>query len=672
LLEIRTLGGLSVLHQGEPVTGFASRKVEALLVYLACIGRPKAREVLAELLWEERTQSRSLSNLRVALSSLRKRAGPYFIITRETVSVNPDAEVWVDIAAMEQHLTGAREPTARRSVDQIEEAVALYQGDFLEGFYVRGSEGFDNWMLLERERIRVVYEQTLQLFLDALLAEERWPDAIEWGERWVSQGQIPEPAYRALMNAYSGLGDRASVSAVYHRCVQALERELGVEPSDQTRETYDRLLRGEQPLVAFPVQAIEPEAPAADSAARLLLRQWRGRGADVVDVASLAVIYASRGDLGLGPDEAGLLIRSALHHGVDVEPWLRRAGSPEAAVQALDGVLERYPRPRVRMQVVEALKGLPGDAAADSLTRVALTDDAPNVRTEAALAAASKGRLHAVTTGLIAELETGNEAAPLSALVALEDEFGLPEDAGPYPRFPVVAALTQRRWQAQRGNIMRQTVRAGLGGALALALFAMGTPLYYALAFPEEFGEIAENLVTLPAWMLSSALMGVVIGGILGMASGFSVGLADALWKGGSRGRWRLLVGSLAGLVHSAYLILFSLIGAFLPSASSSVFIPADIVYGLVQGLIAALVIPPIGSFASFRQQLLRSLSAGLASVLVTVPYVYVVYVGEASSSMFSRLLSAFVLVFGLGMALSSRTRKGVQSSAKSGVSVSQ
>jgi hypothetical protein len=348
-----------------------------------------------------------------------------------------------------------------------------------------------------------------------------------------------------------------------------------------------------------------------------------------------------------------------------VEPWLRRAGSPEAAVQALDGVLERYPRPHVRMQVVEALKGLPGDAAADSLARVALMDDAPNVRTEAALAAASKGRLHAVAMGLIAGLETGNEAAPLSALVALEDEFGLPEGAGPYPRLPVAAALTQRRWQAQRGNVLRQTARAGLGGALALALFAMGTPLYYALAFPEEFDEIAENIVTLPAWMLSSALMGIVVGGILGMASGFAVGLADALWKGGSRGRWRLLVGSLAGLVHSAYLILFSLIGAFLPSASSSVFIPADIVYGLVQGLIAALVIPPLGTFASFRQQFLRAVSAGLASVLVTIPYVYVVYVGEASSSMFSRLLSAFLLMFGLGIALSSRTRKGVQASGE-------
>ena len=48
-LEITTFGGVTILHQGEPVTGLASRKAEALLVYVACAARPRPREVLAEL-----------------------------------------------------------------------------------------------------------------------------------------------------------------------------------------------------------------------------------------------------------------------------------------------------------------------------------------------------------------------------------------------------------------------------------------------------------------------------------------------------------------------------------------------------------------------------------------------------------------------------------------------
>ena len=59
-LEITTLGGLEVRVGGEPVTGFYSRKVDALLVYLACTGRPQPRDVLADLLWDEVTQSRAV------------------------------------------------------------------------------------------------------------------------------------------------------------------------------------------------------------------------------------------------------------------------------------------------------------------------------------------------------------------------------------------------------------------------------------------------------------------------------------------------------------------------------------------------------------------------------------------------------------------------------------
>ncbi len=63
-LTIRTLGGLEIALDGEPVTGFDSRKVQALLVYLACTGRAHPREMLAEMLWEERSTSRSLGYLR--------------------------------------------------------------------------------------------------------------------------------------------------------------------------------------------------------------------------------------------------------------------------------------------------------------------------------------------------------------------------------------------------------------------------------------------------------------------------------------------------------------------------------------------------------------------------------------------------------------------------------
>lgn len=60
-LEIRTLGGLTIERNGQTITDFDSRKVQALPVYLACTGKMHPREVLAELFWEEPAQSASLT-----------------------------------------------------------------------------------------------------------------------------------------------------------------------------------------------------------------------------------------------------------------------------------------------------------------------------------------------------------------------------------------------------------------------------------------------------------------------------------------------------------------------------------------------------------------------------------------------------------------------------------
>jgi DNA-binding SARP family transcriptional activator len=68
-LQITTFGGLSIQLDGLPVTGFASRKFEGLLVYLACSGRAHPREALAELHWKERSLEHSMGNLRVAMVS---------------------------------------------------------------------------------------------------------------------------------------------------------------------------------------------------------------------------------------------------------------------------------------------------------------------------------------------------------------------------------------------------------------------------------------------------------------------------------------------------------------------------------------------------------------------------------------------------------------------------
>ena len=135
---------------------FATHLVEALLVYFACQNRPLARDELAELLWPERTQEQASANLRVTLHRLRGQVEPYLLVTRQQLALNPDAVVDLDARQFERHLAAG----------ELATAVALYRGDFLSGFYLDGSPAFEQWALLERERLRTLAIAAFQQLVD--------------------------------------------------------------------------------------------------------------------------------------------------------------------------------------------------------------------------------------------------------------------------------------------------------------------------------------------------------------------------------------------------------------------------------------------------------------------------------------------------------------------------
>jgi predicted ATPase/DNA-binding SARP family transcriptional activator len=239
-LEIRALGGLTIKRNSTPVTVFDSKKVAALLVYLVATGRTYPRETLAEFFWEGRTQSRSLANLRVALTSLRQTVGPFVDITRESVSLARDAAVWLDAAAFEDHLNLMPDvPLAT-----LEEAIDLYRGDFLEGFYV-DSDVFEAWARLERERLRFRIMDALDRFVMLSMDVGRFADGITQATRLLQMDPLREETHCQLMRLMAQSGQRVAALEHYAHCTQLLADELGIEPAPETTMLYTQIQAGE-------------------------------------------------------------------------------------------------------------------------------------------------------------------------------------------------------------------------------------------------------------------------------------------------------------------------------------------------------------------------------------------------------------------------------------------
>ncbi|MFW6097768.1 MAG: ATP-binding protein [Chloroflexota bacterium] len=257
-LRIETLGGLAIERDGAAVDDLASSKAEALLVYLACTGREHPREVLAELLWDDRSQRQALANLRVVLSSLRKEVGPFVSITRSTAAINREADVWLDVAQVERAAQTAQEAegAARgEAVEALEEALVLYEGDFLAGFFLPEATGFDDWAASERERLHRLAMDGLQRAGHWRLQQGDYGAATRWATQLVKIDPLAEVGHRQLMEALARSGQRAEALAQYEACRENLAEELGVEPQKETQALYETIRMDALPAVSAPDEA---------------------------------------------------------------------------------------------------------------------------------------------------------------------------------------------------------------------------------------------------------------------------------------------------------------------------------------------------------------------------------------------------------------------------------
>ncbi len=269
-LNITTLGGLQVSQGGIPVADLALRKAEALFVYLACTRRPQPREVLADLFWDERSPAQSLGSLRMALSSLRARLAPYLIITRATVAFNYDRPHQLDVAELEQHLDAARSYGSRgddlspEAVRELEQAVALYRGSFLQGFYLRDASGFEEWMLMQQERLQRLVTAALQDLVTSYLGRGEYSAGIPHASRLLQMDPLDEEMHRQLMRLLAYSGQRAAALEQYQTCQRILSTELGIAPGPATTELYESIRLGKlESVTASPGSAALPSRERA-------------------------------------------------------------------------------------------------------------------------------------------------------------------------------------------------------------------------------------------------------------------------------------------------------------------------------------------------------------------------------------------------------------------------
>ena len=257
------LGGLRVTQGDRTITRFRTQKTAALLAYLAYhLGRAHPREVLSELLWPWAKPSAGRGNLRAELTSLRHQleppgipAGAIVRSDRFSVGLNPDA-VTTDVAEFETALRAAgAAASGTERAQHLARGAELYRGLLLPGHY-------EDWVIAEQNRLGDLYfEAVRQLAADLSQAGEA-ERALEYARRAVAQDPLREEGQQALIGLLAATGQTEAALRQYRDLEQALDSELGQEPSSATKHLIRAVTAGKSPLAlvgAAPVSTVPHE-----------------------------------------------------------------------------------------------------------------------------------------------------------------------------------------------------------------------------------------------------------------------------------------------------------------------------------------------------------------------------------------------------------------------------
>lgn len=247
-IRVNLLGSFRMSIGSQQIGPHVPGQVQIVLKYMMSQGgHPVSKDSLLDLLWPETNPTVTSSRLRVLMHTLRRSAsckhlgfGDLLVISGTNFLVNPKASVWVDVEEFERRWHRgwrlARAGNKAEALQEYEQAEALYMGDYLE------DDPYADWTLLRREALRDAYSTILTMLSSMSIEAGDHTGAIIWAQKLLAQDNCREDAYRLLMTSHHRLGQHTRSAYWYGLCVRALERELGLGPSQETQELYMQIV----------------------------------------------------------------------------------------------------------------------------------------------------------------------------------------------------------------------------------------------------------------------------------------------------------------------------------------------------------------------------------------------------------------------------------------------
>jgi DNA-binding SARP family transcriptional activator len=227
--RLTLLGGFGLIYYGREVS--LAPGPQKLLAFLALHLRPVLRTYVAGSLWPDGTEVRSSASLRSMLWRLRSLRPPAVRATSSHLCLADGLVVDVrEVAGTVRRLVDRSSPCPADDLDP-----APLTGELLPDWDA------DDWVLVERERLRQLCLHGLEAMAERLLALGQYCDAIEAGLAAVRGEPLRESAHRVLISAHLAEGNSWEALRQYRWYQRILGQELGIEPSPRMAQLVSEL-----------------------------------------------------------------------------------------------------------------------------------------------------------------------------------------------------------------------------------------------------------------------------------------------------------------------------------------------------------------------------------------------------------------------------------------------
>jgi TolB-like protein/DNA-binding SARP family transcriptional activator len=331
--RLQTFGTLRLVRAGDDTVlgghGHQRRRL-ALLAVLAASPEGRSRDQLQALFWPEVPQERARHSLDQLLYALRTSLDAGVFTTGNPAYLNA-AVIGSDVGDFSDALGRG----------ELEAAIGLYRGPFLDGFYLSDAPEFEQWMEAERSRVERSYAEALER-LARSLEDANDPAAVApLLQKLIDIDPVSSKHATGLIRALMNAGDHAAALKYAERYEAIVARELGtgVGPAVtelvaevRARSRTDAVVVRQEALPALsPSVARALESPARPAAARRLTFRY---GIAALALAALLIAAARLRPRG-APPAPSIAVLPLANHSTDPRDAALADGMTEELIARL-------------------------------------------------------------------------------------------------------------------------------------------------------------------------------------------------------------------------------------------------------------------------------------------------------------------------------------------------